>query len=133
MRIIAANTAAKESFTLFSESQTGKAFIDDMANTISEFVVGDKKERSKIEDQRRQVERLLDQIHANNPSMLPSIINPMPLKNQPLPCSYRHGEPSEAYLVLNDCNRCFVRTPGATEWLEGRFGKIPKYNSSIGD
>mmetsp|Transcript_24489 Transcript_24489/g.36531 ORF Transcript_24489/g.36531 Transcript_24489/m.36531 type:complete len:136 (-) Transcript_24489:598-1005(-) len=131
MRIVAANKAAQDSLKLFSKSPTGKSFNDDVTTAISEFTVGDQKERSMVENQRRQVERLMDQIHVNNPSMLPSIINPMPLKSKPLPQGYSRGKPAEAYLVLNDCNRCFVRTPGATAWLEKRFGKRPKYDVSI--
>eukprot|EP00957_Ditylum_brightwellii_P115143 8781514-Ditylum_brightwellii.AAC.1 len=76
----------------------GKSFNDDATTAISEFTVRDQKEQSMVENQRRQVERLIDQIHANSPSMLPSIINPMPLKSKPLPQGYSRGKSAEAYL-----------------------------------
>eukprot|EP00957_Ditylum_brightwellii_P137707 10498149-Ditylum_brightwellii.AAC.1 len=131
MRIVAANKTAQDSLKLFSKSPMRKNFNVDMTAAISEFTVGDQKEQSMIENQRCQVERLIDQIHANNPSMFPSIIIPMPLKSKPLPNGYSRGKPAEAYLVLNDCNRCFIHTPGATAWLENCFGKKPKYDTSI--
>jgi hypothetical protein len=42
-------------------------------------------ETKKIESNRQQIQRLMDQIDENNPSMLPSIINPLPFKSQDLP------------------------------------------------
>lgn len=85
-----------------------------------------------IESNRRQIQAVMDRIHANNPAMLPSILNPMPLKSQGLPSFHSPGHPSEAAFVLNDCNRVFARVPGAEELLRARFGPSPTYNSNMG-
>lgn len=85
----------------------------------------------RIEANRRQVQDLMDQIHANNPSMLPSILNPTPMKSQGLPEFHSPGHPTEAAFVLNDCHRAFVRVPGAEDLLKARFGPRPTYNHSF--
>ena len=84
-----------------------------------------------IESNRRQIHALMNRIHANNPTMLPSILNPMPLKSQGLSPYQSPGHPSEAASVLNDCNRAFVRVPGAADILLARFGPNPTYNSNM--
>ena len=88
-------------------------------------------ESAKIESNRRQIQRLMDQIHKNNPSMLPSLINPMPLKSQPLPDFHSPGHATEAYLVLNSANRAWIRVPGAEDLLVQRFGRNPEYNHDL--
>lgn len=83
-----------------------------------------------IDRQRQQVERLVNVIHRNNPSMLPSILDPLPLLER-RPQSNIQGDPSDVYDTLNYCNRCFVRVPGAQLMLEQRFGERPSYNAHM--
>lgn len=89
-------------------------------------------EAAKVESNRRQVKILMDLIDENNPSMLPSLINPMPFKSQPLPDFTSPGHPTEAYNVLNAANRVWCRVPGAEAALIRRFGRRdPPYNHSL--
>jgi len=90
-------------------------------------------EKAKAESNRQQIQRLMDQIHENNPSMLPSLVNPMPFKSQPLPEYHSEGHPSEAFLVLNNANRCWMGVPGSAEMLAERFGTMyPSYDHDLG-
>ncbi len=88
--------------------------------------------RHIVGDPERQVAELIDLIQKRNATMLPSLINPSPLKSQPLPFSYSSGSPSEAYLVLNDSNRCFVRVPGAEKRIVKIYGENREYNHDLG-
>ena len=80
-----------------------------------------------IESNREQIQKLMDKIDARNPTMLPCILNPEPLKSKGLPGAYSLGSPSEAASYLDDCHRVFVRVPGAEDLLRTRFGPSPTY------
>ena len=79
----------------------------------------------------REIERLLDEISKQNPTMLPAILNPEPLMSQPLPEYRCRGAPDEAYWVLRDARTLWMKVPGAKEMLIKRFGPKPKYNHKL--
>ncbi len=124
LRIIAAHDAVSRSIDIVLQSTKGEC-IQEARFALSEMLI---EKYVDIDDQRRQVNRLLDIIDSNNPSMLPAILNPLPMKEQPRPQSYSMGHPSEVYDILMNCNRCFLRVPGAEDLLKERFGDVPTYN-----
>lgn len=81
-----------------------------------------------VERQREQINVLLSAIRHQNPSMLPALINPTPLTDQPPPSEAIEGHPSEVYRTLMDGRRCFERVPGAMDMLQRNFGNNPIYN-----
>lgn len=127
LRIVAAHDAASRSVDLALQTSYGPS-IHEVRSQLIEMLVGC---NVHVEDQRRQVKRLFDLIHQNNPSMLPSILNPRPMKVQPPPESRSIGHPSEVYEVLKNCHRGFVRVPGGVEMLVQRFGKKPTYDANM--
>lgn len=87
-------------------------------------------EERKIQDVREtQIPFLLDLIHARNPTMLPALVNPVPLLSQPLPGMCAHGKPCEALNILMNAIGPFNRTDGAKEILIERFGRHPAYDA----
>ena len=110
------------------KSTTLGSMVDPVSSVIEGMLPGSD---PRLEGQRDQLDRLLDIIDRNNPTMLPSILNPDPLLCQEKPDSYSTGSPSEAYFVLLNADRVWCRIPGAMDFLEKRFGKNPIYNSSL--
>jgi hypothetical protein len=88
-------------------------------------------QKERVKDNRRQIQVLLDQIHANNPSMLPAILNPEPFEKQGVPEYTQPGHASEAAMVLMDAYRAWVRIPGAEEIIRARLGPNPSYDHDI--
>ena len=126
LRIVAAHDAALQSVDLAMEG-TGQR-IQEVQPALKDMLFC---EHVDVESQRQQVNRLLDAIHLQNPSMLPALINPGPLTAQPPPAVYTPGQPSEAYRTLIDCKATLNRIPGAIDLLEERFGSNPTYNSNL--
>lgn len=83
------------------------------------------------DSQWRQMDRLVNAIHRNNPSMLPAILNPDPLITQKRPNLVVPGTPADALCVLQYCHICLLRVPGAGAMLQQRFGRMPSYDSRI--
>jgi hypothetical protein len=135
MRMVAAYFARKIGVALFARTTFGEMIEQSEAapvvSRISEMLVGGDQEVQRIDSIRQQIERILERIHTNNPSILPAIINPEPLKGQSPPPYFRPRGPSEAYYVLFDCNRCWLRVPGAEQRLVSRFGKEPIFNTNL--
>ena len=129
LRLVAAYDAACESIDLAFDETTGGQRIREVKGAVREMLIDES--MVNISSQRQQVERLVDVIHQNNPSMLPSILNPLPLLNQSRPPPNIRGDPSEAYDIVNYCNRGFIRIPGALLMLEEMFGQNPIYDTDM--
>lgn len=123
-RIIATYDAACRSIDLSFQTKAGQR-IEEVRDEVKEMLTGET--LFNMENQRQQIERLMDVIHRNNHAMLPSILNPDPLLGDNSHRSVVQGQPSEALFVLRHCVGCFLRVPGAQEMLEKRFGKHPTY------
>lgn len=130
LRLIAAFLAAPRAVEALQTSVLGSR-LGDASDHVTQMLQGGPEEERRIERQREMVDMYLDAIDAKNPSMLPAIINPAPLKNQSPPSYFSCGEPTEAYFSLMRCNRLFVRIPGVELMLERRFGKNPEYNANM--
>lgn len=128
LRVVAAFDAREKSFALFENTKVGKSLNKDVLGAIRAAVIGDLKVKA---EQNRQIEHVINLIQQSNETMLPSLINPGPLKLQPSPYYYSHGTPSEAYGVLMDSNRCFVRVPGAEKRIETIYGPKPQYDCDM--
>lgn len=125
LRIVAAHDAMTQAIELaFGEGTTGHR-IQQVRSNVTDMLI---RANVNVESQRRQVNRLLDDIHLHNPSMLPSIIHPDPLLKQPCPSMIPRGHPTEAYATLMYCRPYFGRVPGAIDMLKERFGTNPTYN-----
>ena len=127
LRIVAVHNSAVQSLDLAMKGTSGRR-IQEVQPTIQEMLVRDD---VNVDRQWEQVVLLLDTIHRLNPSMLPAILNPKPLLDQPMPTECILGQPSEAYRTVVDCRRCFYRVPSASTVLEKRFGSNPSYNSNL--
>jgi hypothetical protein len=81
-------------------------------------------------EQRRQLDQLLENLQANNASILPALVNPSPLLSQASPQFYSPGSPEEAYFTLTqgDVVELWNDIPGAKEVLIQRLGtSTPSY------
>lgn len=116
----------------FKQTTASQLLGNDPSTVIGDALHGGTAQARKIDRQKRLVETYMDEIDENNPTMLPAVINPGPLKRQPEPEFFSHGLPSEAYFTLMRCNRLFIRIPGAEDILEQRFGPNPSYNYEVG-
>jgi hypothetical protein len=110
MRIVATHDARKKSLELFQSTTTGEK-LSPVQSVMTSILEGDDVFRAKMEAQRAQLNRLLDQIHLNNPTMLPALLNPYPLLGQGDPAllnpdprlgqgdprHHNDGDPPEAY------------------------------------
>jgi hypothetical protein len=80
---------------------------------------------------KEQMDRLMDQIHANNATMLPCLIKPDKMLSQARPTAYGSGDPAEAYFVLDDALRVMRQSPTTAEAVQkilvARFGENPTY------
>lgn len=81
-----------------------------------------------VESQREQINWFLSAVIQQSPSMLPAIINPRPLTDQPPPKEVIQGHLSEVYRTVMDGRRCFERVPGAMDMLKRNFGENPIYD-----
>jgi hypothetical protein len=128
MRIVATHDARKKSLELFQLTSSGEK-LSPVQSVITSILEGDDTFRAKMEDQRAQLNRLLDQIHLNNPTMLSALLNPYPLLEQGDPDELVIGDPSEVYFILRDAYDLWHRIPGAKEQLEARCGHNPTYST----
>lgn len=124
LRIVAAHEAAIQSLELALSGTAGQR-IQEVRLAIQEMLVRPDVNVTRL---RQQVHRMLDAIHLLNPSMLPALINPRPILDQPPPPRIVRGHPSEIYRTIRECWRCFQQVPGALEMLQERFGSNPVYN-----
>jgi hypothetical protein len=130
MRIVATHDARKKYLELFQLTSSGEK-LSPVLSVMTSILEGDDTFRAKMEDQRAQLNRLLDQIHLNNPTMLPALLNPNPLLARDDPGYHTDGHPSAAFYVLTNALLPWCRIPGAKEPLEARFGRNPTYNSNV--
>ncbi|KAI0559954.1 hypothetical protein FGB62_130g034 [Gracilaria domingensis] len=128
LRIIAKYDADRRQMEMFQATFAGRQLDHDSTHITAQSVVGDHAQAQRVAEQERLVDLYFDIIHEHNPTLLPSIINPRPLKSCDAPPYCSPGKPSEAYYVLMGCNRLFVRVPGAEERLKRRFGSHPQYD-----
>ena len=124
LRIVAEHEAALQSLELAMQGSAGQR-IQEVQLNIKEMLV---LPHVNVEREREHVNLMLDAIHRKNPSMLPALINPKPIIDQPPPTRIIPGHPSEIYKTVPDCVQCFQRVPGAVEMLQERFGSNPVYN-----
>jgi hypothetical protein len=129
LRLVAAYDVTRKSIDAAFEETTGGQFIHEVKPAVTEIHLYENV--VNIDSQRKQIERLLNAIDNNIPSMLPAILNPLPLLRQFRPCPDIRGDPSEAYDIVNVCNRCILRIPGARKLLEKRYGPNPSYNTEM--
>lgn len=126
LRIVAAHDATCKSIELaFSEKGTAGQRIHQVQSIVKDMLI---RADVDVESQRQQTNYLLDAIHRSNPSMLPAILNPGPIADQPCPEAIIPGQPSQVYVSLKDYRRLFIRVPGALKMLKERFGSFPIYN-----
>jgi hypothetical protein len=124
LRIVAAYDTAIQSLRLAMTGTAGR--VHEVQSAIQDMLI-----RGDLQSQWEQLIRLLDAIDHLNPSMLPAILNPKPLFQQPPPTQIMPGHPSEAFRTLMDCRRCFYRVPGAAALLRNRLGENPTYDSDM--
>lgn len=123
-RVVAEHDAVSQSVDLAFEGATGQR-IQEVQSTVKDMLV---RKDIDMESQRQQLDRILDAIHLHNPSVLPAMINPTPITEQPCPHPVTPGHPSEVYDTLAYSRRCLVQIPGALDILKERFGSNPVYN-----
>ena len=105
--------------------------VDTLEN-VQEMMFGvDMNVQDVLQEQNTHLEKYLGYIEARNPTLLPAIVNPEPMKQKPLPSSYRLGSPAEAYVVMNDCRRHFARVPNALKRIEDFVGRGPHLTYDI--
>lgn len=119
MRLVAHFKSRKESFRLFIDTSTGKK-LQQIKSVVYGLLVGDD---DVFTEQERQVDTLLELIHATNRHMLPAINDPMTVQG-----ASQHfgggvgallvGSMNEAYIAVQDWEKPFLWTPGAKEKLE---------------
>lgn len=131
LRIIAAYEAKVEQIKTLSKTGLGKGLGDAMEHVQRLHTNRDGESLEVVQEQEKHVHNYFRILQKRNPTFLPSIVNPGPLKNQAPPDFIQHGKPSEAWGVLNSCNRHFVRIPGVQERIEKIVGKNPKYDYEI--
>jgi hypothetical protein len=119
-RIVATYDATCGSIDLAFGTSNGQR-IQEIQCTVKEMLLDET--LMNIENQREQVERLVNVIHRRNAIILPAILNPVPLLGK----KWRDA-PDEALFVLLHGTGCLIRVPGAQTLLEQRFGKAPPYN-----
>ncbi len=129
LRLVAAYDATCQSLYVAFGETTGGRHIQEVRLAVTEMLIDES--LVNIDSQRQQVERLVNAIDRNNPSMLPALLNPLPLLTQSRPPPDIRGDPSEAFDIVNYCNRCFSRIPGALKMLEERYGPNPTYNTTM--
>lgn len=130
LRIIAAHEARVQQLKVFAESQAGR-LLDDSIEHVRTAYVGDETKFKMIERQEKHVKLYFGLMQKNNPSFLPSMVNPGPLMDQEHSCTWAHGTPSEAYGVHYDCYHLFSRIPGALTRIEALVGKNPTYDNDL--
>jgi hypothetical protein len=119
LRIVATYDATCRSIDLAFQT-TGGRHIHMIQNAVKDILLGDRVKM--IENQRQQVERLINVIHDNNRYIFSLIVDPVPQITLVAPSDRIRGRPSEAEFVLRYCIRCNSRIPGVMEMLERRFG-----------
>ena len=97
LRIVAAYDATRRAIDSAFETSGGQS-IQEVHNILKDMLIDES--LVNIDSQRQQVERLVNAIHRNNPSMLPAILNPRPLLTQKRPVVMSPGSPSDAFFVL---------------------------------
>ena len=98
---------------------------------IKESIMGDKDTNTKLEGQRAQLERILDIIQENNPTMLPALLFRGPMMVQDKPKETKPGHPSECYQIILDCCLIWLDIPGTVDILEARLGRGPQYDRDL--
>lgn len=121
MRLVAAWEAQKRTIQLFRATPQGARIHPSVGSVLTEMISGDGSLQAKMADQRRQLDRILDIIQENNPTVLPGLLNPGPLLSEPEPMSYTHGSPEEAYFAVAYAKRSWARIPGALALLQERL------------
>lgn len=130
LRILAAHKARIETFDHFAKTSFGKA-LGEITVHVRNAIVGGADVEGRYQQQEDIVSRYWGIMQRNNKTLLPSIINPGPLKSQPPPEYISPGTPSEAWEVLNHCNRHFVRIPGCEDRIKAIVGENPDYDFQI--
>lgn len=115
LRTFASYDATCQSVTMAFETTCGQR-IQEVQTAVTDMLIVS--QMVNIDSQRRQVERLINLFHRNNPSTLPAILNPHPILKRRRPPTRVQGDPAEVYDLLNYCLICFLR--------------VPSTNSSIG-
>lgn len=128
MRILAQHDATMAILNVFQNTRFGSYLPKPLRAILGTFLVYPP---SCISDQETQLKHLLESIHKRNPSMLPSFVNPGPMKSQPCPQFQSIGGPSEAWFVLNESSRCVARVPGAHERIRSIVGDNPTYDVNM--
>lgn len=132
LRLIIKHEHDVKQLKIFERTIAGRLLGQKPLTIIGNALHGGTTQARKIDQQRRLVYTYMDEIDDKNPTILPSILNPGPLKSQPEPQYFSPGRPSEAYFTLKRCNRLFCRIPGAESVLQHRYGRTPFYDYNIG-
>lgn len=130
LRMIAAYKTKQNQANAFSETRMGRN-LGDAASVVREAATNRDGEAAIMAQQERHVTRYFKLMQKLNPTLLPAIVNPRPLKSQPPPQYIQPGKPSEAWIVLMSCNRHFVRIPGTQDHIESIIGKNPTYDCQM--
>ena len=111
-----------------NEEQTINYQQSEQISKIPPVILNDDNFFHQIE---QRTEVVMNAIHAMNPSFLPALIHPIPLKeacvNTPMWCPDCPGEAYFAILTVEDTMRVIV---GARETLVLKFGQEPEYHAS---
>ena len=105
--------------------QDCRVIDEDIFENVQQMMLGDKSLQLILHEQDAHLQKYLGYIQARNPTLLPAIVNPGPMRQQSPPSYYSPGSAAEAYLVFNDCCRHFARVPYALKLIEDFFGRGP--------
>jgi hypothetical protein len=129
MRLVAAYNARRNGMEILRETNVGRVLGGEILSTVEDYLVGN---CQLIERMRQQVDAYLECIHANNPIVLPALLNPGPIIDQGQP-TFHEGALTwieEAWMVLQACIICCpFRVPGFKQMMVDRFGPNPVYNT----
>lgn len=131
LRLVETHNARKKQAAILADTKAGQAIGDSMEH-VQMRIIGDQEEQDKYRRQEEMVNKYFDIMDRQNPTLLKAVINPGPLKRQPAPQYISLGTASEAWEILMDCNRLFVRIPGVEDRLRERFGPNPSYDCDMG-
>ena len=114
MRIIAQHNARTRILGVFTMAKFGRGLPKPIRAYIGSFHTYD---AALISAQKQQLDALLAYIHAANPVMLPSLVNPPKSRGSPSQFE-QSGHLSEARDVFNASSRCVARVPDAHKRIQ---------------
>ena len=124
MRLVAMYDARLQEVEAFADTSSSELLGADGQVEVRRCILGSPDHEQNLADQRRQLNALLDLLHARNASIVPALLHPEPLLRLPDPETYSSGSPSEARMVLEFALDVWRDIPGSDSILQARFGTL---------